>query len=60
MELLLGVDEGLEEEGGGQLSGHDCNVIHGPVTVLVQRGGQMVCEMVLNLEINYVLKFRSF
>ena len=44
VELLLGVDEGLEEEGGGQLSGHDCNVIHGPVTVLVQRLGHPLVE----------------
>ena len=47
VELLLGVDEGLEEEAGGEPGGHDGDVVPHTIALLVERRGK-VLDLIIN------------
>ena len=51
VQLLLGVDERLQEEGRGEPGGHDGNVIRGPIRVLVECCRQILDHLPHKVEI---------
>ena len=54
VQLLLGVDEGLQEEGGGEPGRHESDVVCGPVSVFVEGGGEELDHLPHEVEVGVV------
>ena len=54
VQLLFGVDERLEEEGGGKLGRHQGNVVSRPIRLLAEGGRQELNHLPHEVEVGVV------